>query len=196
MSMSSPTLCFCLCRSCVRDDSLRHLSANSAVSALSGFRSSPSKFLHPLCLTLVLPLLQINTKKMMQKNKIHTSEKNENKNNTKAWNSRNRNMTNAANQKDVETASSFWDSKWYNSGKFLSFWHKIILVRTILFHYAGQKSDPPFPIDLTIQFHQIRWMAGGRTTKIQTIPFPTKRCHRHRPPPMQKFSQVFAAPNK
>ena len=57
MSMSSPTLCFCLCRSCVCDDSLRHLSANSAVSALSGFRSSPSKFLHPLCLTLVSPLL-------------------------------------------------------------------------------------------------------------------------------------------
>ena len=70
MSMSSPTLCFCLCRSCVCDDSLRHLSANSAVSALSGFRSSPSKFLHPLCLTLVPPLLIT----LIQKN--NTNEQN------------------------------------------------------------------------------------------------------------------------
>ena len=126
--MSSPTLCFCLCRSCVCDDSLRHLSANSAVSALSGFQSSPSKFLHPLCLTLVLPLLIILQKTIQKLETSLEKQKHDKCSQSKrCWNN-----------------CIILRLKGNNSGKFLPFWHKIKLIRAVLFLVCWPKKWFPF----------------------------------------------------
>ena len=53
----------------------------------------------------------VNTKRIMQKNKLQREKWKPKQNISLKHHSRNRNIINAANQKDVETTALFWDSK-------------------------------------------------------------------------------------